>query len=87
MVVIAVLTEVATREGDDVAAGALGAGADRVSHIDGGCTGGGLGGDVVDVVDVRAHGDCGVVSWVVQGCRVAEWQSVVSSVERGCGCL
>lgn len=79
---IAVLAEVATREGDDVAAVALGAGADRVSHVDRGRGGGSLGsGAGLGGVGVRAHGDCGVVCSVICGKRVARWQSVLLSVK------
>lgn len=81
MVLIAVLAEVATGEGDDVAAVALGAGADRVSHVDGGRGGGSLGsGTGLGGVGVRAHGDCGVVCSVICGKRVARWESVLLSV-------
>jgi len=80
VVLIAVLAEIATREGDDVAAVALVAAANRVSHVDGGHGSGSLGsGAGLGGVGVRAHGECGVVWCVVCGKRVAGWQSVVES--------
>lgn len=59
------LTEVATGEGDNSAAFALGAGADGVSHADKGRSGGGLGDGGLGGISVRAHGDCSVVCCVV----------------------
>lgn len=62
VVVIAVLAQVATREGDDVATFALGADADRVSHLDWGLSGEGLGvgGNLSSGNDGRAHCECGL---------------------------
>lgn len=61
MIIIAVLAQIATRKGDDIATSALGAGTNRVSHVDKSFRGGGLGaGGLNSGSDAGAHCECGV---------------------------